>query len=63
MREGLSIMLHRKKKWQRVLERTAAKAVSSPAVKRTGVGAVAGLTALTAASAAVSSARRKGHGS
>lgn len=51
-------IIRRRKKWQRVAGRAAASAVDKSAVK-TGAAAVAGLTALTAASAAVSSARRK----
>ena len=51
-------IIRRRKKWQRVAGRAAASAADNSALK-TGVAAVAGLSALTAASAAVSSARRK----
>lgn len=50
-------LFRRKKKWQRVVGRLS-DAADSPAVK-TGAGALAGLMTLTAASAAVSSVRRK----
>ena len=49
---------NKKKKWLRAAERTAGNLASSPAVK-TGAGALAGLTVVTAASAAVSAARRQ----
>jgi hypothetical protein len=49
---------NKKNKWLRVAERTAGSLAGNPAVK-TGAGALAGLTTLTAASAAVSAARRK----
>jgi hypothetical protein len=51
-------VFRRKKKWQDVIAKLAADAGRSPAVK-SGAGALAGLMTLTAASAAVSSARRK----
>ena len=51
-------LFRRKKKWQRVVGKLAAEAADSPALK-TGAGALAGVMTLTAASAAVSSVRRK----
>lgn len=51
-------VFRRKKKWQDVIAKVAADAGRS-AVVRSGGGALAGLLSLTAASAAVSSARRK----
>lgn len=51
-------VFRRKKKWQDVLAKVAADAGRSAVVKA-GAGALAGLISLTAASAAVSSARRK----
>jgi len=51
-------LIHRKKKWQRVVEKVIAGAADSQAAKA-GAGALAGLVTLTAASAAVSSVRRK----
>jgi hypothetical protein len=51
-------VFRRKKRWQRVAGNAAANAIENPAVK-TGAAAVAGFTALTAVSAAVSSLRRK----
>ena len=51
-------VFRRKKTWQQVVGKTAATAAANPALK-TGVGALAGLTTLTAASAAISAIRRK----
>jgi hypothetical protein len=51
-------LIRRKKKWQRVVEKVVAGAADSQAVKA-GAGTLAGLVTLTAASAAVSSVRRK----
>lgn len=51
-------LFRRKKKWQRVVGKLAAEAADSPVLK-TGARTLAGLMTLTAASAAVSSVRRK----
>ena len=51
-------LFRRKKKWQRVVGKLAAEAADSAALM-TGAGTLAGLTTFTAASAAVSSVRRK----
>jgi hypothetical protein len=51
-------LFHRKKKWQRVVGKLATEAADSPVLK-TGAGTLAGLMTLTAASAVVSSVRRK----
>jgi hypothetical protein len=50
-------IFHRKSRWQRLLEKLASEVSKKPAVK--GGAAAAGVAALTAASAAVSSYRRK----
>jgi|SoimicmetaTmtLMB_FD_contig_31_12111735_length_355_multi_1_in_0_out_0_2 ammonia channel protein AmtB len=54
----MSLIRRKKKKWQRVVEKVVAGAADSQAAKA-GAGALAGLVTLTAASAAVSSVRRK----
>jgi ammonia channel protein AmtB len=54
----MSLIRRKKKKWQRVVEKVVAGAADSQATKA-GAGALAGLVTLTAASAAVSSVRRK----
>jgi hypothetical protein len=51
-------ILHRRKKWQRALGKVTSKAVKKPAIK-TGAAALTGIVTAVAASAAVSSARRK----
>lgn len=51
-------MFSRKKKWQRVVGKMTSKAARSSAVK-TGAAALGGMVTAVAASAAVSSARRK----
>lgn len=51
-------MFRRKKKWQRVLGKVTSKATRSPAVK-TGAAALTGMATAVAASAAVSSVRRR----
>jgi ammonia channel protein AmtB len=53
----MSVFRRRQSKWQKV-GKSAAKVAASSAV-RAGAGAVAGLITVTAASAAVSNARRK----
>ena len=54
----MTVFRRRKKNWQHVVGNLAADAAESPAAKA-GAGALAGLMTLTAASAAVSSIRRK----
>jgi hypothetical protein len=51
-------MFKRKKKWQRVVGKVTSTAAKNPAVK-TGAAALTGIVTAVAASAAVSSARRK----
>jgi hypothetical protein len=51
-------IFHRKSRWQRLLEKLASGVSKKPAVKG-GAAAATGVAALTAASAAVSSYRRK----
>ena len=51
-------LIHRKPKWQRVMGKVTSNATKSPAVK-TGAAALTGIVTAVAASAAVSSARRK----
>ncbi len=54
-------LLHRKKKWQRTVGKMASKAARNPVVKG-GAAALSGVVTAVAASAAVSSARRKSEG-
>jgi hypothetical protein len=51
-------MFHRKNKWQRAVGKATSAASTNPAVK-TGAIALTGVATVTAASAAVSSLRRK----
>lgn len=51
-------IFHRKSRWQRFSEKLTSGATKNPAVK-TSAAAVAGVAALTVASAAVSALRRK----
>ncbi len=51
-------LFRRKKKWHRVVGKVAAEAADNPVLK-TGAGTLAGLMTLTAASAVISSVRRK----
>jgi hypothetical protein len=51
-------LFHRKNKWQRLMDNAATNTYKKPGVKK-GAAAVAGAVTLTAASAAVSSLRRK----
>jgi hypothetical protein len=50
-------IFHRKSRWQKLSEKVASEAAKNPAVK--AGAAAAGMAVLTAASAAVSSYRRK----
>ena len=50
-------ILRRRKKWQRVIDKAAANIAGSRSAKA-GAGTIAGLSALAAASAAVSSRRK-----
>jgi hypothetical protein len=51
-------MFHRKSTWQRAVGKATSVAYKNPAVK-TGAAALTGVVTVTAASAAVSSLRRK----
>jgi LPXTG-motif cell wall-anchored protein len=55
-------MFHRKSKWQRVMGMVGSSTVKNPVVKtgvKTGAATLTGIATLIAASAAVSSRRRK----